>query len=231
MPCLLAHCQFPLCSVMYFLLHESMCGVRAALRVRHSNGNRAGLSEGSIGVFFDQLTFHYLLHTIHCKHKSSKCVISPLIFPWPGHRQWVRRGADQALVCESLHERPVILQLVEAAAAGAEADAGLFLRWMCQRGHRVLLSDSGHTAQCWRGLHPHRPARFRLTDSRHRLLLFRVTYKRTRTPLCSSDNIVAEEILWFRTVLSPRALQETSHVTAHRVAGSWMYSISDQDHY
>ncbi len=165
------------------------------------------------------------------QHKSSKCVISPLIFPWSGHRQRVRRGADQTLVCESLHERPIILQLVEAAAEGAEADAGLFLRWMCQRGHRVLLSDSGHTAQRWRGLHPRRPACARLTDSRHRLLLVRVTYKRTRTPLCGSDNIVAEEILWFRTVLSPRALQETSHVTAHQVAGSWMYSISDRDHY
>lgn len=51
---------------------------------------------------------------------------------------------------------------------------------MCQRGHRVLLSDSGHAAQRWWGLHPRRPARTRLTDSRHRLLLVRVTHKRTQ---------------------------------------------------
>lgn len=127
-----------------------------------------------------------------------------------GFRQRVRRGADQTLVREPLHERPVVLQLVEAAAEGAKADAGLFLRGVCQRGHWVLLSDSGHAAQRGRGLHPCRPARARLSDSRHRLLLVRVTHR--RTPVRGSDSIVAEEILWFRTVLSPRALQETSHV-------------------
>lgn len=142
-----------------------------------------------------------------------------------GHRQRVRRGAHQTLVCESLHERPVILQLVEAAAEGAKADVGLFLRGVCQRGHRVLLSDSGHAAQRGWGLHPCRPARARLSDSRHRLLLVRVTHRRTRTPLCGSDNIVAEEILWFRTVLSPRALQETSHV--NRSSSRWILNVLD----
>lgn len=166
----------------------------------------------SIGVYFDWMSVHNLPD-----------VWFPLsYFHQSGHRQRVRRGAHQTLICESLHERPVVLQLVEAAAEGAKADTGLFLRGVCQRGHRVLLSDSGHTAQRGRGLHPCWPARARLTDSRHRLLLVRVTHRRT---LCGSDNIVAEKVLWFRTVLSLQALQETSHV--NRSTSCWILNVLD----
>ena len=64
---------------------------------------------------------------------------------------------------------------MEEAAEGPEADAGLRLRGVCQRRHRLLLPDSGHPAQRGGRVHPRRTARHGLTDARHRLLVLCVT--------------------------------------------------------
>lgn len=87
-----------------------------------------------------------------------------------GERQRLRRWAAQALVCKSLHERPHLLQLVEAAAQKREDRRRV--RGMCHDGCRGgVLSDCGDPAQRRGRLHPHRAARTRNTHSSYRLLL------------------------------------------------------------
>lgn len=115
--------------------------------------------------------------------KSQVIGFFSLWFAIPGHRQRVWRGPDQALVCEPLHEWPILLQFVEAAAERAEGDAGLCLWGVCQRGPRRLLSDCRYPAQRGRSVYTRWSACTRLTYSSHGLFILCVMLPEEQDPL------------------------------------------------
>lgn len=90
-----------------------------------------------------------------------------------GQRQRLRRRAAQALIRKSLHERPHLLQLVEAAAQRCEDRRRV--RGMCHDGCRGgVLSDCGDPAQRRGRLHPNGAACTRNTHSSYWLFLIRL---------------------------------------------------------
>lgn len=89
----------------------------------------------------------------------------------PGH--WLRlwRWVAKALLCEPLHERPHLLQLLEAAAERCEAPSILQIWGVCRQRDRTLFPDCHHDTELRRGVHPNGTARARLPDSSDRVLL------------------------------------------------------------
>lgn len=93
----------------------------------------------------------------------------------PGHWLGLRRWAAQALLCEPLHERPHVLQLLEAAAERGETPGVLQIRGVRSQRDRTLFPDCHHDTELRRGVHPNGTARARLPDSSDRVLLLRLT--------------------------------------------------------
>lgn len=97
------------------------------------------------------------------------------VFPdAPGHWLGLRRRVAKALLCEPLHERPHVLQLMEAAAERGEAPGILQIRGVCRQRDRTLFPDCHHDTELRRGVHPDGTARARLPDSSDRVLLLRL---------------------------------------------------------